>query len=143
MKLAKLVKRLRIDKPEDFRIASFDPGDTHGFDWKAEAEAQLAANTELLADLQKRLYADGHWAVLVVLQGMDAAGKDGVIDHVMSGLNPQGCEVRSFKAPSEEELAHDYPRREVFQNLFTLRRSVEQLERQVRDVEIDTLGDAC
>jgi PPK2 family polyphosphate:nucleotide phosphotransferase len=58
--------------------------------------------------LQKRLYADGHWAVLIVLQGMDTAGKDGIIGHVMSGLNPQGCEVRAFKAPSEEELAHDF-----------------------------------
>ncbi len=58
--------------------------------------------------MQKRLYADGRWAVLIVLQGIDAAGKDGVVKHVMSGVNPQGCKVHSFKAPSPEELAHDF-----------------------------------
>jgi PPK2 family polyphosphate:nucleotide phosphotransferase len=109
MKLATLLKQLRVDQPEQFRIASFDPADTRGFDWKGkQAKAELASNLELLADLQKRLYADGHWAVLIVLQGMDTAGKDGIINHVMSGLNPQGCEVRAFKAPSAEELAHDF-----------------------------------
>jgi PPK2 family polyphosphate:nucleotide phosphotransferase len=109
MKLAKLLKQLRIDEPDGFRLASFDPANTHGLHWKGkQAREQLAANVEVLADLQKRLYADGHWAVLIVLQGMDTAGKDGIIGHVMSGLNPQGCEVRAFKAPSEEELAHDF-----------------------------------
>ncbi len=109
MKLAKLLKELRVDKPDTFRIADFHPADTRGFDWKTkEAEAQLDDNVEVLGDLQKRLYADGHWAVLIVLQGMDAAGKDGVVAHVMSGINPQGCEVRSFKKPSDEELAHDF-----------------------------------
>jgi PPK2 family polyphosphate:nucleotide phosphotransferase len=114
MKIAKLIKRLRIDDPERFRLASFDPADTGGVDLdKDEAKAILAADIKRLAQLQKRLYADGHWAVLIVLQGMDAAGKDGVIAHVMSGLNPQGCEVRAFKAPSEEELAHDFLWRSV------------------------------
>jgi PPK2 family polyphosphate:nucleotide phosphotransferase len=109
MKLAKLLKELRVDKPDSFRLADFHPADTRGFDWKTkEAEAQLEDNVEVLADLQKRLYADGHWAVLIVLQGMDAAGKDGIVAHVMSGINPQGCEVRSFKKPSDEELAHDF-----------------------------------
>jgi PPK2 family polyphosphate:nucleotide phosphotransferase len=109
MKLTKLLKRLRIDNPKRFRLADFDPADDHGLNWKgAPAKADLAANQELLAGLQKRLYADGHWAVLIVLQGMDTAGKDGIISHVMSGVNPQGCEVRAFKAPSEEELAHDF-----------------------------------
>ncbi len=109
MRLAKLLKQNRVDRPDKFRIASFDPADTGGLDWKGkQAKAQLAGNLELLADLQKRLYADGHWAVLIVLQGMDTAGKDGIISHVMSGLNPQGCEVRAFKAPSAEELAHDF-----------------------------------
>jgi PPK2 family polyphosphate:nucleotide phosphotransferase len=109
MNITKLIKRLRIDDPGSFRLASVDPADTGGIDLdKDQAKALLAADIKRLAQLQKRLYADGHWAVLIVLQGMDAAGKDGVIAHVMSGLNPQGCEVRAFKAPSEEELAHDF-----------------------------------
>jgi PPK2 family polyphosphate:nucleotide phosphotransferase len=109
MKIAKLIKQIRIDDPERFRLASFDPADTGGIDLdKDEAKSLLADDIKRLAQLQKRLYADGHWAVLIVLQGMDTAGKDGVIAHVMSGLNPQGCEVRAFKAPSEEELAHDF-----------------------------------
>jgi PPK2 family polyphosphate:nucleotide phosphotransferase len=109
MKIAKLIKRLRIDNPGRFRLASFDPADTGGIDLdKDGAKAVLAADIKRLAELQKRLYADGQWAVLIVLQGMDAAGKDGVIAHVMSGLNPQGCEVSAFKAPSQEELAHDF-----------------------------------
>src|ERR1700681_2526084 len=68
----------------------------------------LADDVKRLSDLQERLYAQHRWAVLIVLQGMDAAGKDSVIAHVMSGANPQGCEVRSFKAPSAEELEHDF-----------------------------------
>ena len=109
MKVAKLLKQLRIDEPDRFRLASFDPADTRGFDFKrTEEKALVTANVEVLAELQKRLYADAHWAVLIVLQGMDTAGKDGIISHVMSGINPQGCEVRAFKAPSGEELAHDF-----------------------------------
>jgi PPK2 family polyphosphate:nucleotide phosphotransferase len=104
-----LIKHLRVDDPHRFRLASFDLADTGSIDLdKDEAKALLADDVKRLARLQKRLYADGHWAVLIVLQGMDASGKDGVIAHVMSGLNPQGCEVRAFKAPSEEELAHDF-----------------------------------
>ena len=109
MKPPKLIKRFRIDDPDRFRLAAFDCADTCGLDLdKDDAKAMLAADIKRLAELQKCLYADGQWAVLIVLQGMDAAGKDGVIAHVMSGLNPQGCEVHSFKAPSEEELAHDF-----------------------------------
>lgn len=109
MNIAKLLKQLRIDDAEAFRLASFDPADTRGVDLdKDEAKALLAADIKRLAQLQKRLFADGRWAILIVLQGMDAAGKDGVIAHVMSGLNPLGCEVHAFKAPSEEELAHDF-----------------------------------
>jgi len=109
MNITKLIKHHRIDDPQHFRLASFDPADTGGIDLdKDEAKAVLAADIKRLAQLQKCLYADAHWAVLIVLQGMDASGKDGVIAHVMSGLNPQGCEVRAFKAPSEEELAHDF-----------------------------------
>src|ERR1700736_415496 len=109
MNITKLLRRFRIDDPENFQLASFDPADTGGIDVdKNEAKALLADGIMHLAQLQKRLYADGRWAVLIVLQGMDAAGKDGVIAHVMSGLNPQGCKVHAFKAPSEEELAHDF-----------------------------------
>ena len=68
----------------------------------------LEADAKRLGKLQERLYAEGRWAVLIILQGMDASGKDGIIEHVMSGVNPQGCDVRSFKQPSAEELAHDF-----------------------------------
>ncbi|MCC6776330.1 MAG: polyphosphate kinase 2 family protein [Hyphomicrobiales bacterium] len=109
MSMDKALERYRIDKPEDFRLADIDPADTDGFDFdKDEAKARLADDIKRLAKLQQRLYADGRWALLVVLQGMDASGKDGVIGHVMTGLNPQGCSVHPFKAPSEEELAHDF-----------------------------------
>src|SRR5256714_8488602 len=109
MNITRLIKRLRIDDPESFRLASVDPADTGGIDLdKDQAKALLAADIKRLAQLQKRLYADGHWAVLIVLQGMDAAGKDGVIAHVMSGVNPQGVAVHSFGAPSTEELKHDF-----------------------------------
>jgi PPK2 family polyphosphate:nucleotide phosphotransferase len=109
MKTGKLLKRYRIDDPDRFRLAEYDPADTGGLDLdQDEPKAILAEDIKRVAELQKRLYADGRWALLIVLQGMDAAGKDGVIAHVMSGVNPQGCEVRSFKEPSEEELAHDF-----------------------------------
>ena len=104
---SKLLKRLRVDDPDGFRLAAFDPADTGGLD-KDDAQAMLADDLKRLGELQQRLYTDGRWALLVVLQGMDAAGKDGVIEHVMTGLNPQGCNVHAFKAPSEEDLAHDF-----------------------------------
>src|ERR1700716_4652716 len=109
MKLKKIIKHTRVDRPEKFRLADCDPADTHGVDVDKEmARAYLVEEIERLADLQERLYAEGRWAVLVILQGMDTAGKDGVIKHVMSGINPLGCEVHSFKAPSAEELNHDF-----------------------------------
>jgi PPK2 family polyphosphate:nucleotide phosphotransferase len=109
MKSAPATKRFRIDRPDDFWLASFDPADTGGLDLdKDDAKEMLARDDKRLAELQERLYADGHRALLVVLQGMDTAGKDGIVEHAMSGLNPQGCTVHSFKAPSEEELAHDF-----------------------------------
>src|SRR6266446_2110666 len=109
MKLKKIIKHTRVDRPEKFRLADCDPADTHGVDVDKEmARVYLAEEIERLADLQARLYAEGRWAVLVILQGMDAAGKDGVIKHVMTGVNPLGCEVHAFKAPSAEELAHDF-----------------------------------
>ena len=107
--LEKLAKQFRIDKPKHFRIADHDPADCAGLTMdKSEAKAMLAAGIERLTDLQQRLYADNRWSVLIVLQAMDAAGKDSLIKHVMSGVNPQGVDVRSFKQPSAEELDHDF-----------------------------------
>ncbi len=86
----------------------YDPAFTGGFDDKEGALEHVAANVERLSDLQEKLYAQDTYAILMIFQAMDAAGKDGAIRHVMSGVNPQGCHVTSFKAPSEEELDHDY-----------------------------------
>jgi PPK2 family polyphosphate:nucleotide phosphotransferase len=109
MKLAKILKHCRVSKPGRFRLADCDPAETFGLAIdKEDVKAMLADGISRLADLQQRLYAQDRWAVLVVLQGMDAAGKDSVIKHVMSGVNPQGCEVHGFKQPSEEELHHDF-----------------------------------
>ncbi len=109
MKLSKLVKHYRVDKPGKFRLADIDPADTQGLDCdKADAKALIAQNINHLAQRQELLYAQDRWSVLLIFQAMDAAGKDGVIKHVMSGINPQGCEVHSFKAPSAQELDHDF-----------------------------------
>jgi PPK2 family polyphosphate:nucleotide phosphotransferase len=109
MKLEKLIRQFRIDDPDHFRLASVDPADTGGLDLdKDEAKAVLAGDLDRLSELQERLYADDRWSLLIVLQAMDAAGKDGVIKHVMTGLNPQGCLVHSFKAPSPSDLEHDF-----------------------------------
>jgi PPK2 family polyphosphate:nucleotide phosphotransferase len=109
MKLAKIVKHCRIDKPEKFKLADFDPAECFGLSTDIEqVRAILADGVALLEDMQERLYAHGRWSVLIVLQGMDAAGKDGVIKHVMAGINPQGCSVHAFKPPSAEELAHNF-----------------------------------
>src|SRR5262245_18887620 len=107
--ITELSRKYRIDRPGRFRLADFDCADTCGIDPdKSNIKTMLAADSERLAELQKRLYAHNRWAVLVVLQGMDTSGKDGVITHVMGGVNPQGCEVHACKAPSEEELDHDF-----------------------------------
>ena len=109
MKLDSIAKRFRIDRPDKFRLSEHDPAECYGLTAdKKEAKAMLAEGIERLAELQERLYANDRWSVLIVLQAMDAAGKDGVIKHVMSGINPQGCEVHSFKQPSAEELQHDF-----------------------------------
>jgi PPK2 family polyphosphate:nucleotide phosphotransferase len=109
MKLAKILKTCRVDKPQHFRLADSDPAETFGLSTNIEdVKSILADGIARLEEMQQRLYADGRWAVLVVLQGMDAAGKDGVIKHVMTGINPQGCSVHAFKVPSAEELAHDF-----------------------------------
>ena len=100
----------RIDDGDSFRLDRVDPGDTlhlDGSDRKAAA-ALLAEGVGLLAELQDKLYAQDRWALLLIFQAMDAAGKDGTIKHVMSGVNPQGCQVSSFKAPSSVDLNHDY-----------------------------------
>jgi len=86
----------------------YDPDFTGGYDDKAGAMQKVAENTERLSDLQEKLYAQDTYGVLIIFQAMDAAGKDGAIRHVMSGVNPQGCHVTSFKTPSAEELDHDY-----------------------------------
>src|SRR5271156_6798687 len=110
MKLAKIVKQCRIDKPAHFKLADHDPAERFGLSTNIEDVRPILAESIVeLTDMQQRLYAQGQWAVLLVFQGMDAAGKDGVVKHVMSGINPAGCEVHSFKAPSAEELAHDMP----------------------------------
>jgi PPK2 family polyphosphate:nucleotide phosphotransferase len=100
----------RVDNGKRFRLHDVDPGDTLGYgdETKPWAKEALATGIELLAQLQDRLYAQDKWALLLIFQAMDAAGKDGAIKHVMSGVNPQGCQVSSFKAPSSEELDHDY-----------------------------------
>lgn len=107
MKPSKLAKRFIVDRPERFKLSDIDPGDTAGLD-KDTAKTQLGELTERLVDLQQRLYAEDKWAVLVVLQGVDASGKDGTISHVFNGLNPQGCIVHAFKAPTPDELDHDF-----------------------------------
>ena len=109
MALNHIAKRFRIDNPDKFRLAACDPAECYGLTVdKGEAKTMLAEGIEQLADLQQRLYASDSWSVLIILQAMDAAGKDSVIKHVMSGLNPQGVEVHPFKQPSVEELDHNF-----------------------------------
>jgi polyphosphate kinase 2 (PPK2 family) len=104
--LQKYVTRYR---GKGFRLKDFDPGDTCGLQIeKAEAADLLQAGTAWLAEEQDMLYAQDRWSLLLVFQAMDAAGKDGTINHVMSGVNPQGCQVFSFKQPSLEEIGHDF-----------------------------------
>ncbi|QLH39549.1 MAG: polyphosphate kinase 2 family protein [Defluviicoccus sp.] len=100
----------RITDGSKFKLKDINPGDTGDLEAedKPKAKELLSLGVETLAELQERLYADDSWALLMVLQAMDAAGKDGTIKHVMSGVNPQGCQVSSFKVPSAEELDHDY-----------------------------------
>jgi len=109
MKLESLAHRFRIDKPSSFKLSDIDPCDTAGLDIdKDEAKAMLKESIERLTQLQEMLYAQDRWAVLGIFQAMDAAGKDGAIKHVMSGVNPQGCQVYSFKTPTSHELDHDF-----------------------------------
>jgi PPK2 family polyphosphate:nucleotide phosphotransferase len=103
-------KPFRVTDGTDFRLKDIDPGDTLdlGSEDKPRAREALVMGVEALAELQDMLYAQDSWAVLLIFQAMDAAGKDGTIKHVMSGVNPQGCQVTSFKSPSSEDLDHDY-----------------------------------
>lgn len=106
---ASLARAFRVSKGKGFRLAEHDPADMAGLDLtKEEGKVLLAEGKVQLAQWQERLYAANRWAMLVMLQAMDAAGKDSTIEHVMSGVNPQGCQVHSFKAPSAEELQHDF-----------------------------------
>jgi PPK2 family polyphosphate:nucleotide phosphotransferase len=108
-----LARRFRIDDGYGFRLKQFDPADTRHFKSKAKAEETLQRDVARLSALQEKLYAQDRWALMIVLQAMDAAGKDSTIKHVMSGVNPQGCQVVSFKTPSNEDLQHDYLWRET------------------------------
>jgi len=105
---ARLIEPYCITKGKDFRLKDHDPGDTNGLKDKRQAQEGLDISVELLSHMQEKLYAQDRWALLLIFQAMDAAGKDGAIKHVMSGVNPQGCSVVSFKSPSNEELDHDY-----------------------------------
>jgi PPK2 family polyphosphate:nucleotide phosphotransferase len=117
MKLSKVIKKASalarpycITNGKAFRLKDIDPDDTGGLksEDKPRAKEALAIGVDALATLQDMLYAQDRWAVLLIFQAMDGAGKDGAIKHVMSGVNPQGCQVASFKAPSAEDLDHDY-----------------------------------
>ena len=109
-RIGKFLAPYRVVRGKGFRLKDFDPGDTHDLDseQKDEAKQMLANGVKWLAEAQDRLYAQDRWSVLLVFQAMDAAGKDSTIKHVMSGVNPQGCQVYSFKQPSPEELDHDF-----------------------------------
>jgi PPK2 family polyphosphate:nucleotide phosphotransferase len=108
MKLREFAKPFRVDDGAHFRLKDFDPAETLGLKSKEHAKETLDRGIARLAALQEKLYAQDRWAILVVLQAMDAAGKDSTIKHVMSGINPQGCEVHSFKSPSADDLQHDF-----------------------------------
>src|SRR2546430_3193429 len=118
MKTKEIIKRASelarpfcISKGKDFRLKDVDPNDTRDFTKEADkprAKEALVTGVTALAELQDKLYAQDKWGVLLIFQAMDAAGKDGAIKHVMSGVNPQGCQVYSFKSPSAEDLDHDY-----------------------------------
>jgi PPK2 family polyphosphate:nucleotide phosphotransferase len=108
MKTAKLEKSYRVDDGKHFRLKDFDPADTGHWDSVDEAKEQVQKDIARMAELQSMLYAQDRWSLLLIFQAMDAAGKDGTIKHVMSGVNPEGCQVHSFKAPSATELQHDF-----------------------------------
>ena len=104
-----ILDRYRVTKGRGFRLKDYDPGDTAALEMeKTAAEALLKQGIVRLAEMQDKLYAQDRWSVLCIFQAMDAAGKDGAIKHVFSGVNPQGCQVHSFKVPTPMELDHDF-----------------------------------
>ncbi len=106
---AKVLERFRVTTGKGFRLKDYGPGDTAGIDLEKDHAAELLQQgVDRLAELQDMLYAQDRWSVLCIFQAMDAAGKDGAIKHVFSGVNPQGCQVHSFKAPTATELDHDF-----------------------------------
>ncbi len=110
MDIEKMLKKYRVEHGKHFRLKDYDPADTCGLDSESKDEAKqlLADGVEKLSELQEILAAQDLWGLLIILQAMDAAGKDGTIKHVMSGVNPQGVDVTSFKVPTEEERNHGY-----------------------------------
>src|ERR671919_701076 len=106
--LDSLARYYRVDSGSRFRLRHHKPHDTRDLDLKKETAGLLEKSVKRMAELQEKLYAQDRWAVLLIFQALDAAGKDSVIKHVMSGLNPQGTQVYSFGRPSDEELDHDY-----------------------------------
>ncbi len=106
--LHKLADPYRISHGEKFHLKDIDPGDEGKGKMSDHADELLASSLQIMSDLQEKLYAQNRWSLLLIFQAMDAAGKDGTIKHVMSGINPQGCQVTSFKSPSTLELSHDY-----------------------------------
>lgn len=106
--ISKLAGRYRVESGRTFRLRNVKPGDTWKVNTQDRAKALLKEGVKLLSEMQEKLYAQDRWSLLLVFQAMDAAGKDGTIKHVMSGVNPQGCEVSSFKTPSALELDHDF-----------------------------------
>ncbi|MGA7752128.1 MAG: polyphosphate kinase 2 family protein [Candidatus Sulfotelmatobacter sp.] len=108
MKNDKIAHTFRVDSGKHFRLKDFDPADTGHWHSKDHAEEALIERIARTSELQDKLYAQDNWALLLIFQAMDAAGKDGAIKHVMSGVNPQGCQVYSFKVPSDLELQHDF-----------------------------------
>jgi len=108
LKTKHLADTFRVDNGKHFKLKKFDPADTGHWRSKEHAEQALQESIARMAELQDKLYAQDRWAVLLIFQAMDAAGKDGAIKHVMTGVNPQGCQVYSFKSPSDLELQHDF-----------------------------------
>jgi len=106
--MSRLAERYCVRNGAKFRLEDVDPDDTSGVPSRSHAEKLLEKNTAILSEMQEKLYAQDRWALLLIFQGMDAAGKDSAIKHVMSGVNPQGCDVHSFKQPSPQELDHDF-----------------------------------
>ena len=108
MKTKKLAKAYCIENGKHFQLKDYDPADTAHWHSKDHADEALQQDIGKMAELQDKLYAQNQWSLLLIFQAMDAAGKDGAVKHVMSGVNPEGCQVYSFKAPSETELQHDF-----------------------------------